>query len=162
VLIVIYFVVLLLWVIEFERIFVNCIKYTELTNIGKQSYKIGPESISTCAAKHFELWNCYFRSSFDMLSPPFVAKNTQNQTAFHAKIPRSIFEFPWKVMCYLLYNANVVINISYFQLKYAEVKSLIRSWRLSKILLYKTLEGKLSVFFFRTVFISSFVSNNFL
>ena len=125
----------------------NCIKYTELTNIGKQSYKIGPESISACAAKHFELWNYYFRSSFDMLSPPFVAKNTQNQTAFHAKIPRSIFEFPCKVMCYLLYNANVVINISYFQLKYAEVKSLIRSWRLSKILLYKTLEGKLSVFF---------------
>ena len=47
-------------------------------------------------------------------------------------------------MWYLMHNANVVTNISYFQHKYVEVKSLRRSWRVSNILLYKTLGWKLS------------------
>ena len=54
---------------------------------------------------------------------------------------------PCKDMCYLLCNANVVININYFQHKYVEVKSLRRSWRISNILLYKTLGVKIVIFF---------------
>ena len=48
---------------------INCIKCTELINI----YKISPNSISTYAAKHFELPYYSFRAIFDMLIPTFVA-----------------------------------------------------------------------------------------
>jgi hypothetical protein len=65
--------------------FLNCIKYTELTIIGLQSYKIGPKSISAYAAKHFELLNHYLRACFDNLPPTFWASNTQNQTFFMPK-----------------------------------------------------------------------------
>ena len=58
---------------------------------------------------------------------------------------------------YLMQNANVVTNISYFQHKYIEVKSLRRSWRISNILLYKTLGWKLSVYFPNNLYLSRFI-----
>ena len=66
---------------------------------------------------------------------------------FHAKILKSTFGCPCKDMCYLSYNANVVILIRGFQQKYVEVKSLRRSGWISNILLYKILRWKLSGFF---------------
>ena len=83
--------------------------------------------MSPYTAKHFVLSNHYLRACFDNLIPTFLASNTQNQTYFHAKIPRSFFGFPCKDMCYLSYIANVNIIIIDFHQKYAEVKSLRRS-----------------------------------
>ena len=88
---------------------------------------ISLKSISAYAVKYFELLNHYLRACFDNLIPTFLTSNTQNQTYFHAKIPRSFFGFPCKDMCYLSYNANVNIIISDFQKKYLEVKPLRRS-----------------------------------
>ena len=107
---------------------------------------ISLKSISAYAAKHFELLNHYLRACFDNLIPTFLASNTQNQTYFHAKIPRSFFGFACKDMCYLSYNANVNIIISDFQQKYVEVKSLRRSGQISNILLNKKLICNLSPF----------------
>ena len=78
--------------------------------------------------------------------PTSLASNTQNQTYFYAKIPRSFFGFPCKDMCYLSYIANVNIIIIDFHQKYAEVKSLRRSGEISNILLSKKLIWNLSLF----------------
>ena len=75
-----------------------------------------------------------------------MTENTQNEIVFHAKIPKSTFGCPCKDMCYLSYNANVVILIGVFQQKYAEVKSLRRSGWISNILLKEKLNLKLAVF----------------
>ena len=61
-----------------------------------------------------------------------------------------VFGIPCKDMCCLLYNVNIVKDISDIQQKYVKVKSLRRSSWISNILLYKTLEWNLS-FFFRTL-----------
>ena len=75
-----------------------------------------------------------------------MTENTQNEIVFHAKIPKSTFGCPCKDMCYLSYNANVVILIGVFQQKYAEVKSLRKSGWTSNILLKEKSKFKLSVF----------------
>ena len=49
----------------------------------------------------------------------------KNQTVFHGKIPKSTFGIPCKDMCCLLYNANIVMDISDIQQKYVKVKSLL-------------------------------------
>ena len=75
-----------------------------------------------------------------------MTENTQNEIVFHAKIPKSTFGCPCKDMCYLSYNANVVILIGVFQQKYAEVKFLGRSGWTSNILLKEKSKIRLSVF----------------
>ena len=87
-----------------------------------------------------------FETKFWYNLPTFVTENTQNEIVFHAKIPKSTFGCPCKDMCYLSYNANVVILIGVFQQKYAEVKSLRRSGWTSNILLKEKSKFELSVF----------------
>ena len=107
---------------------------------------ISLKSMSPYTAKQFVLLNHYLRACFDNLIPTFLALNTQNQTYFHAKIPRSFFGFPCKDMCYLSYNANVNIIIINFHQKCVEVQSLRRSGWISNILLNKKLIWNLSLF----------------
>ena len=141
----IYFSVSLLWVIGFGTIFelhkMHWINQNWLTILNDQS-----KIYITICCQAFVLLNHYSRACFDNFIPTFLASNTQNQTHFHAQIPRSFFWFPCKDMCYLSYNANFTIIISDFQQKYVEVKSLRRSGWISNILLNKKLIWNLSLF----------------
>ena len=98
VLVVIYFVVLLLWFIEFGRIFelykIHWINQNWLTILQDRS-KI---YISICC-QAFWVVKLFFDASFGMLIPTFVAITTQNQSVFHTKIPKSTFEFFCKHQC---------------------------------------------------------------
>ena len=146
VLIGIYFFALLLWFFEFGRIFelykMHWI-YQNWLRILQDKSKI--YIIICCQA--FWVVKLLFETKFWYNLPTFVTENTQNEIVFHAKIPKSTFGCPCKDMCYLSYNANIVILIRCFQQKYAEVKSLRRSGWISNISLYKILGWKLSVFF---------------
>ena len=51
--------------------FQDDIKCTELTKFGKQSYNIWPNSLSTYAAKNFELPKYFLRASFDSMLMPY-------------------------------------------------------------------------------------------
>ena len=126
VLIVIYFVVSLLWFIEFGRIFelykkhwINQNWLIILQDRSKMYISI------YCQA--FWVIKSLFKACFNNLIPTFLASNTQNQTYFHVKKPSSFFGFPCKDMFYLSYDANVNIIIIDFHQKYVEVKCLRRS-----------------------------------
>ena len=82
----------------------------------------------TVYCQAFVLSNHYSRACFDNFIPTFLASNTQNQTNFHAKIPRSFFGFLCKDMCYLSYNANVNIIISDLQQKICRGKIPEKIW----------------------------------
>ena len=98
VLIVIYFVVSLLWFIEFGRIFelykIHWINQNWLTILQDRS-KI---YISICC-QAFWVVKLFFDSKFWYGYPIFVAKTTQNQSVFRTKIPKSTFEFFCKDQC---------------------------------------------------------------
>ena len=110
----------------------------------KTEKAIQAEVIIIICCQAFWFVKLLFETKFWYNLPTFVTENTQNEIVFHAKIPKSTFGCPCKNMCYLSYNANVVILIGFFQQKYAEVKSLKRSCWISSILLKE--KSKLSPF----------------
>ena len=136
VLIDIYFFVLLLWVFEFGRIFelhkMHWIKQNWLTIIQDKS-----KSCIIIYHKAFCVVKLLFDGKFWYGHTYFSDIKHSNQTVFHAKKPKSTFGCSCKDMCYLPYNANVVLLISEFQQKYVEVKSLRSSGWISNILLKK-------------------------
>ena len=95
---VIYFVVSLLWFIEFGRIFelykIHWINQNWLTIL---QYRSKIYISIWCQA--FWVVKLFLIASFDILIPIFVAKTTQNQSVFHTKIPKSTFEFFCKDQC---------------------------------------------------------------
>ena len=98
VLIVIYFVVSLLWFIEFGRIFemykIHWINQNWLTILKDRSKMY----ISICC-QAFSVVKLFYIACFDMLIPIFMAKTTQKQSVFHTKIPKSTFGFFCKDQC---------------------------------------------------------------
>ena len=96
--IVIYFVVLLLWVIEFGRIFelykIHWINQNWLTIVQDRS-----NIYNSICCQAFWVVKLFFDGKFDILIPTFVAKTTQNQSVFHTKIPKSTFGFFCKDHC---------------------------------------------------------------
>ena len=145
VLIRIYFFAFLPWFFEFGRI----LELYKMHWIYQNWLRILQDKSKICIIIYCRaLWvvKLLFDTKFWYNLPTFVTENTQNQIVFHAKIPKSTFGCPCKDMCYLSYNANVVILIGVFQQKYAEVKSLGRSGWTSNILLKEKSKIKLSVF----------------
>ena len=139
VLIVIYFVVLLLWVIEFGRIF----EFHKIPWINQNWLIILQDRskiyISICC-QAFWVVKSLFDNKFCGL------EHSKSDCFSWQSIPKSTFGFPCKDICCLLYNANIVKDISDLQQKYVKVKSLRRSGWISNLLLYKTC-GEICHFF---------------
>ena len=119
--------------LNFEK-FINCIKCTELTNIGKQFYKTSQKSISSYTAEAFWVVTLLFESNFWLAYSYFYDIKHSKSRWLLWKLVEVKFWFPCKDMCYLSYNTNVIIVNIDFQKTDEDIKSPRRTGWISNIL----------------------------
>ena len=120
---------------------INCMKCTELINIGHNSKFY----ISICC-QAFLVVTLFFQRNFLICWFLLLWLKTIRIMLFFMPIcPSQLLSHYEKIMCYLSYSANAFITISDFQQIYVEVKTLRRTGWISNILHNKILKLLLSL-----------------